>query len=65
MNTIFVKPAREGLIVRDPITKQIMPADGKEVTDSTYWRRRLRDGDVVKARPPKKVANSASNPNKE
>ncbi len=39
----------EGRALRDPHTKQLMSADReREVPDtSLYWRRRLRDGDVV------------------
>jgi hypothetical protein len=41
-----VKPA-EGRQVRDPVTKQLLPAAGRDVPDNQFWRRRLRDGDVV------------------
>lgn len=38
----------EGRVLRDPHTKQLMHAgDEREVPNSTYWTRRLRDGDVV------------------
>jgi hypothetical protein len=48
---MFVKPA-EGLKVRDDASGQHLPAEGKEVPETTYWLRRLRSGDVVKAEPP-------------
>lgn len=51
---IYVKPAREGLVVRDVVTGQSLPAEGASVPRSSYWMRRLRDGDVVEAKPPKK-----------
>lgn len=51
---MFVKPA-EGRKVRNPISKQHLPAAGAEVPESTFWIRRLRDGDVVRAEPPKAV----------
>lgn len=41
-----VKPA-EGRAVRDPVKRTLLPADGADVTLDTFWRRRLRDGDVV------------------
>jgi hypothetical protein len=41
-----VKPAA-GRNVRDPITKRHLPTDGADVPESTYWIRRLRDGDVI------------------
>jgi hypothetical protein len=40
-----VKPA-EGARVRDPYTLEVLPARGRRVPDTSYWRRRLRDGDV-------------------
>lgn len=41
----------EGRLLRDPVTKQLMSPDQvREVPDTSfYWRRRLRDGDVVRA----------------
>ena len=45
---MFVKPAK-GLVIRDPDLLDLLPATGREVPDSDYWRRRLRDGDVVEA----------------
>ena len=41
-----VKPA-PGLVVRDPMSKQALPAEGGEVGDTNFWRRRLACGDVV------------------
>jgi Protein of unknown function (DUF2635) len=41
-----VKPA-EGRAVLDPHTFRPLPAEGRNVPDSTFWRRRLRDKDVV------------------
>ncbi|MDH1088840.1 DUF2635 domain-containing protein [Pantoea brenneri] len=41
-----LKPA-EGRAVRDPAKRTLLPADGAEVTLDAFWRRRLRDGDVV------------------
>jgi hypothetical protein len=51
---MMVKPA-EGREVRDPITKQLLPRAGRNVPNDMFWRRRLRDGDVVlidEAAPP-------------
>lgn len=42
-----VKPAREGLVIRDPHTKRPLPAEGARVPDNSFWNRRLADGDVV------------------
>lgn len=43
-----VKPA-PGLSVRDPMTKQLLPAEGIDVPDdSILWTKMLNDGDVVR-----------------
>ncbi|WNC90956.1 DUF2635 domain-containing protein [Paraburkholderia sp. FT54] len=42
-----VKPA-PGLSVRDPVTKQLLPAEGIDVPDGDiFWTRCLNDKDVV------------------
>jgi Protein of unknown function (DUF2635) len=41
-----VKPAPDRM-VRDPLNNQLLPDEGREVPDNQFWRRRLRDGDVV------------------
>lgn len=51
--TMKVKPA-EGLLVRDPVTREALPAKGGTVPRNAYWLRRLRDGDVIDAAPPAK-----------
>jgi len=43
---MFVKP-KNGLSVRDPVKGSPLPADGADVPDTIFWRRRLRDGDVT------------------
>jgi hypothetical protein len=44
---MLVKPA-PGLKIRDPELKDLLPEEGREVSnDNMYWHRRLRDGDVV------------------
>jgi hypothetical protein len=48
---VFVKPA-PGLLVRDDVSKVRLPAEGREVPETSYWVRRLRCGDVVLASPP-------------
>lgn len=49
---MFVKPA-EGRAVPDPARGDLLPAEGREVPDNQYWRRRLIDKDVEKAKAPK------------
>lgn len=50
MKTILLKPAA-GVRVLDPNTAppSPLPAKGRRVALDSYWRRRLRDGDVVEA----------------
>ena len=52
----FIKPAREGLLVRypAPIRNRFLPAEGAEVPWTQYWMRRVADGDCVVTKPPKK-----------
>ncbi|KWT89352.1 MULTISPECIES: DUF2635 domain-containing protein [unclassified Variovorax] len=58
---MYVKAA-PGLVIRDPVFLDLLPEEGREVPDSDYWQRRLLDGDVVKATPPKPAP--AANPTK-
>ncbi|WP_445157405.1 DUF2635 domain-containing protein [Halomonas sp. E14] len=55
MTKRFIKPAREGLVVRQPLNGRPLPAEGAEVDWSGYWARRMADGSVVKAKPPQKT----------
>jgi hypothetical protein len=55
---MFVKPAPAGhdlpgthLRVLDPDTGQILPLEGLDVPATTYWLRRLADGDVITSAP--------------
>ncbi|QCR38947.1 hypothetical protein C1N62_22795 (plasmid) [Nissabacter sp. SGAir0207] len=41
-----LKPAA-GRAVRDPVKGTLLPEEGAEVVMDMFWRRRLRDGDVV------------------
>lgn len=44
----IIKPARAGLVVKDPDTLIPIPESGIEVEISkVYWQRRLLDGDIV------------------
>jgi hypothetical protein len=52
---MFVKPADPALLVpvpEAPAHERWLPADGAEVPDTEYWRRRLAQGDVVAASRP-------------
>lgn len=48
---MYVIPA-PGLVIRDPDLRDLLPASGREVPDTGYWQRRLRDRDVALAEPP-------------
>lgn len=52
---MIVKPAHPTLKVRKPDGTHLAPG-GEDVPDTTYWRRRLKDGDVatIAAKPKKK-----------
>lgn len=47
---MHVKP-KPGVKVRCPETKQHLPPEGKDVQPSSYWVRRLLDGDVLLVKP--------------
>lgn len=50
---MYVIPA-DGLVVRNPARDYApLPPEGDEVPDTSYWRRRLNDGDVTLGKPPK------------
>lgn len=48
---MHIKPA-PGLTIRDPDLRDHLPPEGRDVPESDYWHRRLRDGDVLRADPP-------------
>jgi hypothetical protein len=56
MTRAHLQPAPGGL-VRHPRTRRPLAAEGEEVTLDSFWRRRLRRGDVImvgnKIPPPK------------
>jgi hypothetical protein len=60
---IFIKPAIDGAIVRQ-IDRDMrpLPPDGDWVADTLHWRRMIRNGDVVEAKPPKPPASNERQP---
>lgn len=54
-----LKPA-EGRAVRDPVKRTLLPEDGADVTLDAFWRRRLRDGDVVEVTTDTATAETTS-----
>ncbi|MEZ2293094.1 DUF2635 domain-containing protein [Variovorax sp. RCC_210] len=47
---MFLKP-QPGVDVPDVERGGLLPADGREVIPSTYWQRRIDDGDVTEVKP--------------
>lgn len=45
--TATLRPAQPELVVRDPETLQRLAADGETKLLSTFWQRRIAEGDVV------------------
>jgi len=41
---MILKPVDPAAVIRDPVTKQPLPASGDEVPENTYWTRRWLDG---------------------
>lgn len=58
VETAFLVPSKKGVMVRDPKTRAYLPEAGmmKPMIGplGRYWRRRLRDGSVVRGKPPVK-----------
>lgn len=52
---VTLKPASDDLKVRNPDTGEHLRAEGETVVLTSYWVRRLRDGDVVKTDAPAKT----------
>ncbi len=40
-----IKPKR-GRSVPDPVRGDLLPSEGRNVEESSYWHRRIADGDV-------------------
>lgn len=59
MPKIFVKPARDGAVVRHPdkLSHRLKP-EGEWVEYSIQWQRYLDHGDVIEAVPPEKPAKT-------
>lgn len=53
-----LKPANDKINVRDPITGEHLLAAGANVELTSYWRRRMRDGDVVEVPAKPKATQS-------
>lgn len=47
-----VKPAKADVLIPYEGTLTMLDLEGADVPDNQYWRRRLRDGDVVPVEAP-------------
>ncbi len=56
---IFIKPAKS-VKVRDPQSGEHLLDTGEAKPRTRYWLRRLKDGDVVEAQPPKSTKKATS-----
>lgn len=64
MNTLKVKPKNKNTIVRMPEkNNQVLPINGDEVPNNSYWQRRLNDGDIETVTKIKKITATATKPN--
>ncbi len=48
---MYVIP-KNGIIIRDPDLKTLLPEEGREVPDTLFWQRRILDGDVTLGKIP-------------
>ena len=48
--TFIIKPSREDVKVRDPITKLHLSNDGEQKPRTTHWIRLLNRGEVVEVK---------------
>ena len=49
---MYLKPAN-GMLVKTEDAARYVEMSGEDLPDTSYYRRRVRDGDLVKAHPPK------------
>jgi len=64
VNTLKVKPKNKNTIVRMPEkNNQVLPINGDEVPNNSYWQRRLNDGDIETVTKIKKITATATKPN--
>jgi hypothetical protein len=60
-STLTVRPSHADLLVRNPDAgMKPLAKDGEAVPDTEYWRRRLKDGDVVEVKPETKPAAASA-----
>ena len=58
---MYIKPVGD-LVIRDPRSRVLLPAEGAEVPETAFWLRRLRDESVELADAPKPPADAENAP---
>jgi len=53
-----------GISVYDPQVRDFLPPEGREVEENTYWKRRIKDGDVTVGKTPKVVKDTINSSKK-
>lgn len=51
-----------GLVIIDPLTKKRLPEEGALISMTTYWQRRINQGDVTIGTPPVLAVVTAEKP---
>lgn len=59
--TMVVKP-KENLKIVDPVTGRALPPEGAKVVQSSYWLRRIAEGDVIEMQEQTKSEEIKSGP---
>jgi len=49
---IKIRPVVPGAVIRDPESRRVLPEEGAEVEETSFWTRRLLAGEVVVMQPP-------------
>lgn len=55
---MFIRPM-PGVLIRDPVSKALLPPEGRNVEASGFWHRRLAEGSVVVVASPHLTAEPA------
>jgi hypothetical protein len=50
---LFLLPNPKHPLIRDPLTRQFLAAEGEFKPKNTYWLRRVKFEDVIVGEPPK------------
>jgi len=48
---MFIKPAKPDILLRDPRSRVQLNPEGGNVPNTSFWVRRIQDGDAVEVKP--------------